>query len=521
MEGCSAAIVSSRRLAATLLAAAALVLALASIAAAAKLPGSSEPGWGPAGLGSTAHAARAAAAHGSRGARAAARPDASPAIGETGSIKGKVTDAVTTAGIEGIEVCAWPLEPGEEEAGFPECTLSAAGGAYKLPALPVGKYAVEFTTPFNSTLDYVLQYYDDESSFEEATPVTVTGGAAPTASAAMVKGGRVSGKVTAVPGGGPIEGIEVCVWSAAPGNESFGCSETNTSGEYLATGLAPGGYKVGFRSPPESHLNYVTQYYSGESSFLAGDEISVAKEVTTENINAALRSAGLPPENTVRPTISGQIAVGSTVTCSPGAWSGTSPITFSYQWKRDLAPIEGATSTSYTIQSADVGHILWCEVIATNGAGQSWYRVGYRVPAPLIPPPTMTTATTTGPPAGGVQPVRIVVPSLAIMGRLHVTGAKGSVRLHCALGPCHGTVQLLGSVTRRVTVHGRKVTRHVTIVLGTGSFSLLQGATGKVTVHLNAAGRRLLAGAARHPRSEKLKLTLQGAATSVRAVTVD
>ncbi len=215
----------------------------------------------------------------------------------------------------------------------------------------------------------------------------------------------------------------------------------------------------------------------------------------------------------------GTLAVGSTVSCSQGVWGGTPPLTFAYQWDRDGLPIEGAAGTTYTVQPGDVGHFIACTVTASNSGGSLWARsAGFRVPAPR---PTAAVETgTVGPPAGGVKSTTIVSPSLVVNGRLRVTGASGSVRLRCALGPCHGIVQLVATVTRHLTVHGHRVMRRVTLVLGSGSVSLGQNAAGKITVHLNALGRRLLAGAAHRPRSAKLKIVLQGAGTVTRAVSV-
>ncbi len=43
---------------------------------------------------------------------------------------------------------------------------------------------------------------------------------------------------------------------------------------------------------------------------------------------------GSPPSNTSLPSISGTAQVGQTLTASPGAWSGTAPIFYSYSWQR-------------------------------------------------------------------------------------------------------------------------------------------------------------------------------------------
>ncbi len=103
-----------RRIALPAAVAATLLLAFASVAGAAGFGASSEPAWGPAGV-AAAHTSRATRVHGSRGARGLARRHASATVAQTGTIEGKVTDAVTKAGAEGVEVCAMPLGPREED----------------------------------------------------------------------------------------------------------------------------------------------------------------------------------------------------------------------------------------------------------------------------------------------------------------------------------------------------------------------------------------------------------------------
>nr|WP_228508584.1 cell wall-binding repeat-containing protein [Herbiconiux sp. VKM Ac-1786] len=57
------------------------------------------------------------------------------------------------------------------------------------------------------------------------------------------------------------------------------------------------------------------------------------------------------------PTIQGTAAVGSTLTAVAGSWSPSS-VELSYQWKRDGAPIDGATASTYLVQTPDAGHSL-------------------------------------------------------------------------------------------------------------------------------------------------------------------
>ena len=61
-----------------------------------------------------------------------------------------------------------------------------------------------------------------------------------------------------------------------------------------------------------------------------------------------------PPVNTSPPAVTGTPEDGGTLTASPGTWTGTTPIDYSYQWQRcdengdNCADIPGATGDTYT-----------------------------------------------------------------------------------------------------------------------------------------------------------------------------
>ena len=76
------------------------------------------------------------------------------------------------------------------------------------------------------------------------------------------------------------------------------------------------------------------------------------------------------------PQITGDLSsAGNSLSVGTGTWTG-SP-TFTYQWGRcdtgggNCSDIGGATSSSYTIQAADLGHVLQTTVTATNAAGSA------------------------------------------------------------------------------------------------------------------------------------------------------
>ena len=94
-------------------------------------------------------------------------------------------------------------------------------------------------------------------------------------------------------------------------------------------------------------------------------------------VSAAPSLAASPPVNTTAPSISGAALDEHTLTASPGAWSGDTPITYAYTWERcntsgaSCAAIAGATASAYTVTTSDAQHTLRVSVLASNDAGSA------------------------------------------------------------------------------------------------------------------------------------------------------
>jgi hypothetical protein len=106
--------------------------------------------------------------------------------------------------------------------------------------------------------------------------------------------------------------------------------------------------------------------------------LGVAAAVTgfASSSEAAQRPvAPAPPSNTAPPTISGTPQRGSTLTANPGTWTGTQPITFTYQWLRcdeeggSCSNIGGANERTYELRQTDVGDTIRVRVTARNADG--------------------------------------------------------------------------------------------------------------------------------------------------------
>ncbi len=87
--------------------------------------------------------------------------------------------------------------------------------------------------------------------------------------------------------------------------------------------------------------------------------------------------AGILPSNTVLPSISGLLQNGGLLSVAAGTWTGSAPISYSYQWQlcnavtKVCANIGEATNATLKLSLADVGGLLDVVVKATNAAGST------------------------------------------------------------------------------------------------------------------------------------------------------
>ena len=127
------------------------------------------------------------------------------------------------------------------------------------------------------------------------------------------------------------------------------------------------------------------------------------------------------PSPTQEPLISGTAQEGQTLKASTGTWNGTTPITYAFQWLRcngagnGCANIGGATTSSYQVRAADVGHKLRVRVTAKNsdGSARSTSNETALVTPGAAPPPALVNGCPTGSGALDVSqiqpPARLVI----------------------------------------------------------------------------------------------------------------
>ena len=163
-----------------------------------------------------------------------------------------------------------------------------------------------------------------------------------------------------------------------------------------------------------------------------------------------LSQAASPPVNQSPPTISGTPQVGETLTADPGTWTGATPITYTYQWRRcdenggSCSNISGAIDKAYTLKGPDADNTLRVHVIAKNSDGSSG---ATSVPTAVVkqkpaPPPTSQNGCPTS--GSGTLDVSQVSPParLLIDGQqaspVPITRSTGDLTLKFHVSACNG-----------------------------------------------------------------------------------
>lgn len=217
----------------------------------------------------------------------------------------------------------------------------------------------------------------------------------------------------------------------------------------------------------------------------------VADTIVVQNPGSTAPS---PPVNTAPPGISGTPQAGSTLTASPGTWTGTQPITYAYQWQRcdtsgsACAPISGAGSASYPVTTGDVGSTLRVTVTATNGTGSA----NATSAATTVVQPASAGPTSTSPPTitGTAQEGQMLSASTGTWnGTQPITYTYQWQRCDTTGSACN-SISGATSASYPVTTNDVGSTLRVTVTAknADGSASATSNATGVVQASSSGAG---------------------------------
>ncbi|HEV2998179.1 MAG TPA: hypothetical protein VGX16_03670 [Solirubrobacteraceae bacterium] len=210
-----------------------------------------------------------------------------------------------------------------------------------------------------------------------------------------------------------LEGVLYADSGGAPGvllgaTAQLTFTNTSAAGWYhlsfpSAVKLSPGRYWIGVLTGASADVGgYRYDAVTGARDYNANTYASGPSNpfgsVTKDNQQMSLYALYTPttpptkPVNTSPPTISGAARQGAQLKASTGTWSG-GPTSYAYAWERcdalggKCVGIPGASSSTHTVESADVKSTLRVSVTAANAAGSS---------APAI---SAQTAVVTGAPS--------------------------------------------------------------------------------------------------------------------------
>jgi hypothetical protein len=434
------------------------------------------------------------------------------------TIKGKVTNGIAGPeygdAVPYIEVTAYYAATGEAVSSEQEVDTGPLG-TYELTVPSGGEYLIGFNSTFTAPTDFAPQYYPEEAKLSAATPIMLGEGATHLGiNAKLTEGASISGAVTDADTHRPVPDVAVFAISKVQPSRIASIAVTNTSGEYTLMGLASGPADVAFYAEglTAAEGRYIPQIYDDQTPLeadfglvdlvLQGTPIEVTVPDTTQGINAALVLK--EAVNTTAPVASGTAAVGQTLSCASGSWTGLAPLTYAHQWLRDGSAIAGANGSTYVVQAADQGHGLSCRETAKNEvASVSATSNTVAVPAALV----------ISPPVVAPPLPRVTLPD----SKVPVSGSSARVRVSCAGATCSGSIEL----TERVAVkqrRGKKVgSKFKTVILGKGSYSLVAGHSATFVVHLTAAGKSTLAKAKHHRLSGAILVSVAGGKSAQRS----
>ena len=195
------------------------------------------------------------------------RPGVNFALGVGGAISGDVVDAAG-APIPGITLCANPLT-----SGLGSCDQTDSLGHYLIQGLPAGSYRVNNT----SGSAYRVEYYDNQTDSNAATPVTVTPpGETAGINFVLVRQPRILAGPTPASGvrGTTVTGVQVTIDGAAGGvcgsppcvSVSLGSAKLHVLNPSLFAGVLTFDLQIDTDAPLGKHTLSVVNDYTVEDA---------------------------------------------------------------------------------------------------------------------------------------------------------------------------------------------------------------------------------------------------------------
>ncbi|NPV60687.1 MAG: hypothetical protein HPY75_13650 [Actinobacteria bacterium] len=202
-----------------------------------------------------------------------------------GKISGRVTSASEPDGVDDVEVVVYDLEFNDVCFTY---TDWGNNGYYETFTLPAGQYKVQFQPQMG---EYVIEWFNNQRSFEDADPVTVNAGETITGIDAFLEvGGKIKGRVTSASEPDGVDNVYVGVYDLNWNYVRGTWTGEGNEGNYEVVGLQPGQYKVFF--DPEGSSGYISEWYDNRHSFEDAVPVTVNVGETITGIDAFLEKPG-------------------------------------------------------------------------------------------------------------------------------------------------------------------------------------------------------------------------------------
>jgi hypothetical protein len=166
-------------------------------------------------------------------------------------------------------------------------------------------------------------------------------------------------------------------WSTAPTNYLYQWADCNAAGAACAAiaGATGQTYTLGATDVGSTIRVFEEAVNTGGNSAPRSSAATgVVQALPPPSTPSTPPTPPAAPSNSIPPTVTGAVMLGRPLSATTGAWSGTTPMTFAYQWQRCAAActdISGATGTTYSPTRPDIGARIGVLVTATDTVGST------------------------------------------------------------------------------------------------------------------------------------------------------
>jgi hypothetical protein len=177
------------------------------------------------------------------------------------------------------------------------------------------------------------------------------------------------------------------------------------------------------------------------------------------------------------------------MSCEPGSWNGDPAFTYTFVDSTDSQVLQQGASSTYSVPAAELGHMILCEVRASNAGGTGVGRTPalQATAAAPAPQPSQSAGPATAPPPPPTGHVSLTSTHITFQ-----SSGVALVKLECiGTESCHGKLTL--TAKSAIKAKGKKRTTTTrTVTIGTVSFSIPGDETMTVKINLDTTGRALL-----------------------------